>query len=317
MASPHEAGPAALEALPGAFAPYLRAAQSESPEFELRDACGPLLDTCAATVAAAYGGVLLGSRSCARALARVVPAIAERELRAGGTPEPGAILSLLVLRDLGLVQAALEQDARAWMHLATLVRRAVRVLALRLGSGRRGRQVAEELEENLLGSMFLKGKLGTYRATAPVIPWLRQVACNRARERMSEIRRAEELSRPLAESEDGLAEPGSGRRRGPWDPRILVEEEEIRAVLAWALPRVLDTFSAEEREMLQRLSQGEITQVELCQQFGVSPFTLNRWYREVRERFRKRLVREAREALGLHEAPAGEILGLLGFPQDS
>jgi hypothetical protein len=79
----------------------------------------------------------------------------------------------------------------------------------------------------------------------------------------------------------------------------------------------MDSFSADEQRLLRELSSRQSTQVGICQEFGMSPFTLNRWYKEIRGKFQLRLVRELRDLLGLVDATAAEILGLVGLEPET
>ncbi len=244
----------------------------------------------------------------ARAIRRALVSLAERNLAQGITASFADSCELLVLEDLGLAELALSGDARAWEILRELVAKAISLLSARTGQGKRGLAIIQELREDLLGAFLLQEKLLTYRATAPLVPWIRQIAFNRFRERLLEMKRRS-TTEPLFSdlNQDPSSPLPSLPPASTKDALATIAAQEWETALRLAVPEALAALPTSERRMMEVLPTRTLTQVQLCEELGVSPFTLNRWYKDARQRFLRLLVQDLRFRLGLLDVPTEEI----------
>lgn len=257
-----------------------------------------------------YGDLGLGDEGCQIAVFRLVELnlLAERRRQPSAALQPETHAERLIFADGYLAEALVQDREAAWDTFSGVLASALRQAA-RHSSGIRARW--EELEDDLLALFFGGEKVATYRATAPIAAWARQVVINVMRQRLQgRSRLVTETSLPSLRDPDGqsgLLEPAS-TAPGPEDEAT---RREWREALRAAVPKALQGLDRDERRMLSELPVRRITQVEMAQELGVSPFKMNRWYKEVRGRFLRRLTHELRLAIGLASDETEELVSWL------
>ena len=170
---------------------------------------------------------------------------------------------------------------------------------------------SEEIRETILGTFFLDGKVATYRATAPIGAWARQVVFNLFRQRMNQRRSGRETPSLSQIGETGKdAESLLPVSREPPPPDVL-DRAEWSEVFARVVPEALSCLDRDERRMLEVLPTKLMTQVQLCKEMGISPFKLNRWYKEVRQRFLREVTHRLRLLADLDEVQADRLVAYL------
>jgi DNA-directed RNA polymerase specialized sigma24 family protein len=296
------------------FEPYLGAASgSEVALGAVRMRHAELIARMRAEGIARYGDLGLGEEACGRGFARIVAAVLEAEADAlPGEPLPAIdeVCGTIVLPDAYLAQALVEGRAEAWQTLEELLDTAWRTVRAHF-AGQASRLVLEEIRESILGTFFLDGKVATYRATAPIGAWARQVIFNLFRQRMNQRRSghvAPALSQ-IGETDadlEGLLPPS---RELP--PPDAMDRTEWSEVFARIVPEALAVLDRDERRMLEVLPSKAMTQVQLCKELGVSPFKLNRWYKDVRRRFLREVTHRLRLLSDLDEVQADRLVAYL------
>lgn len=264
---------------------------------------------------ARYGPLGLSQDEVLAAFARLGTAILAAELRRGGGPEKGqplpsisAIVEALVPSEAYLAEALVRGRASAWHVFDTVLERSLRLVRGQY-PGVGPQRALEEVAEGLQGAFWADGRIASFRATAPIGAWTRQVLLNMVRQRLAS-QRTRPAPLPLStlqhDDEAGpppIPDPGAS-------PEERVTEDEWADVLRRAVPAAVARLDRDERRMLRALPTREITQVALAKELGVSPFKLNRWYKEVRERFLRELTHQLRLEIGLE---AREAEGLVGY----
>lgn len=261
---------------------------------------------------ARYGELGIGSDGCARSLARIVCAnlAAERTATPGHETPPDEICDGLVAADIYLAEALLAGVPAAWTAFEDLIETAWRTVRSHF-AGHTSRRILEEIRESILGTFFLDRKVASWRATAPLGAWARQVIFNLFRQRMNERKSGREgptlsqIGDSGADSE-GLLPPS----REPPPPDVL-DHAEWSEVFARVVPEALGTLDRDERRMLEVLPTKRMTQVQLCRQMGISPFKLNRWYKDVRRRFLRDVTHRLRLLCDLDEVQADRLVAYL------
>ena len=222
--------------------------------------------------------------------------------------ETDEIVDLLVLEDVYLAQALIRGNGDAWSAFEELLERCFRSVRSHF-SGQTPRVLLEEIRESVLGTFFMDDKVSSFRATAPIVAWARQVVFNLFRQRINQRRSGREapsLSQLIEEGgdpEEALLPPS----RGPTPPELL-HRAELATALKRAVPEALKSLDRDEQRMLAVLPTKKMTQIELAEELGVSPFKMNRWYKEVRQRFMRAVSRHVREVIGLDEQEAERLI---------
>jgi|GEM_PF-6358928 RNA polymerase sigma factor (sigma-70 family) len=254
---------------------------------------------------ATYGDLGLGVRDATRALARCAEAIVrvEGEL-------PHSALARVVLADAWFAEALLLGRESAWKQFSPIVGAAVRSLHANVHSAL-GRLIITDLEGSALGAFYMESRIASYRATAPISAWARTVVFNlwrAALARQKDSRTAVAFSQLTAE--DGAVEDLAPPSHEP-DPAELASREEWDKILARIVPEALSGLDRDERRMLSALPSKQVTQVALARELGVSPFRINRWYKEVRERFLRAVRRGLQLDAHLSELEAERLVAWL------
>ncbi|NRA94836.1 MAG: hypothetical protein HRU14_01360 [Planctomycetes bacterium] len=258
----------------------------------------------------AYGDLGIDRSAAQAALARIADMVlaAERSVDPETEIGLGAIVDRLVLEDVYLSEALLQGRSIAWATFEQLLERAFRSVRAHF-SGRTPRALLDEIRESILGTFFIDGKIEGYRATAPIGAWGRQVVFNLFRQRINlrhSGREPASLSQ-LSDEEGGSNEALLPPSREPGPPEI-VQQNELGEALRRAVPEAMASLDRDEHRMLDVLPTKRMTQIDLAAELGVSPFKLNRWYKEVRERFLRSVTRHVREIIGLEEQESERLV---------
>ncbi len=254
---------------------------------------------------AVFGAFGLTTTDAARALARCASAIVRIE---GDVPR--SAIKRVVLADAWFAEALRLGREDAWLHFEGIVAAAVRSL----GSESRsllGRLTLKDVEDGALGAFYLDGRIASYRATAPIGAWVRQVVFNLWRAGLSR-RKDPRVGVPLSQlaAEDGTAEDLLPAARD-LDPAECASREEWDRILARVVPEALAQLDRDERRMLAVLPGRQLTQVALAEELGISPFKINRWYKDVRERFLRAVRRGLQLEVQLSELQADRLVAWL------
>jgi hypothetical protein len=250
----------------------------------------------------AYPDVEIEGRRFLAGLLRCYVAVLDAEATASG-PRPGfaEVVARLATEDVYLAEACVAGNTKAWARLEDLIEQGARMARKSFTQGAM-RVRLFELRETLLGTFYLEKKILTYRGTGPLRAWIRQVIFNLLRRAVNQRRAGREteaISQLGEENRQDFADRPSPAAPTPVDLLVRREWDDL---LKAAVPDALRAFTPEELLMLKLLPSREATQIELCQRLNVSPFQLNRWYREVRLRFIQRVKDELRR-----RAPGAEI----------
>lgn len=267
------------------------------------------------TGSATFGAFGLTRMDAARALARCTDAIVRME-----GDEPRNALERVVLADAWFAEALRLGREDAWIRFEGIVSAAVRSL----GSESRsllGRLALKDVEDAALGAFYLDGRIASFRATAPIGAWVRQVVFNLWRAQLAR-RKDPRTGVPLSQlaSEEGSADDLLPPARD-LDPAECASREEWDRILARVVPEALAQLDRDERRMLAVLPGRQLTQVALAEELGISPFKINRWYKDVRERFLRAVRRGLQLEVHLSELQADRLvawlagLDLVGTPE--
>ncbi|MAB88236.1 MAG: hypothetical protein CMJ90_02100 [Planctomycetes bacterium] len=261
----------------------------------------------------AYGDLGIDRDAAEAALTRIVDMVlsAERAVDPETAVELQAILDRLVLQDVYLSQALMAGHGAAWTTFEQLLERAFRSVRAHF-SGQTPRALLDEIRESILGTFFIDGKIASYRATAPIGAWGRQVVFNLFRQRINLRHSGKEpasLSQLSADA-DGSNEALLPASREPGPPEI-VQQSELGEALRRAVSTAMASLDRDEQRMLDVLPRKRMTQIELAAELDVSPFKMNRWYKEVRERFLRAVTRHVREIIGLEEQESEQLIDQL------
>jgi RNA polymerase sigma factor (sigma-70 family) len=299
-------------AFPQDLALIVRAAEGD--EGALSDVLASQRDTVARLLEegrAAYGDLGLNPLSGAKALARLIAAVAasERSRDASAVISIDQIVASFVLQDVYLAESLLHGCSPAWARFEEELDAAYRNVRSHF-LGQTPSRILEEIRESVLGTFYMEGKVATYRATAPISAWARQVIFNLF---LQAIRRARSGRDPTSlsqlmdgnDAQESLLPPS----REPPPPDVLGRREWHEAFLR-AVPEALEALDRDERRMLEVLPTKRMTQVQLAQELGVSPFRLNRWYKEVRQRFQREVTHRLRLLVDLD---AGDVDRLVAY----
>lgn len=258
----------------------------------------------------AYGDLGVDEGVVAAGMARIVTLVAEAERAAAPNGELSveAILGVLVLRDVYLAEALVRGVGAAWTAFESQLEGAFRSVRSHF-SGQTPQVLLDEIRDSVLGTFFVDGKVNSYRATAPIGAWARQVVFNLFRQRINFRRSGKEAT--------ALSQLGDEDTHGPDtllppsgapEPPDALHRIELSEALRHAVPKALATLDRDEQRMLDVLPTRRMTQVDLARELEVSPFKLNRWYKEVRERFLRGVTRHVREVIGLDEEEAQRLI---------
>lgn len=258
----------------------------------------------------AYGDLDVDADAARNALVRIVGMVVEAE-RAS---DPDAdididmVVDVLVLQDVYLSEALILGRSAAWTTFEELLERGFRSVRAHF-SGQTPKILLDEIRESVLGTFFIDGKISSYRATAPIGAWARQVVFNLFRQRINRRRSGKEpaslsqLADEPGDADEALLPPS----HEPGPPEIL-QQVELGDALRQAVPRALSGLDRDEQRMLEVLPTKRMTQIDLAKELGVSPFKMNRWYKEVRDRFMRGVTRHVREIIGLDEQEAERVV---------
>lgn len=296
------------------WAPLLRASNGE-PEalHEICRADAGTLDSMESEGRRLYGAFGLSREELAAGLARLlVLAMRAAERKSPGQPpaSPEIFASLICPADAYFAEALVLGRGEAWRLFDGILHRVVGQVGHRF-RGKSSSRILDEMREETMGLFYLDGKVATFRATAPIEAWARQVVFNQWRRAVSR----EGPGRKILSLSQGPGEESTPSETIP-DPRIpppdqRLDQREWAAALARAIPEALASLDRDERRMVEELPAKLISQVELAAQLRVSPFKLSRWYKEVRARFLKALTRELRQELPIDEAELDHLLRYL------
>jgi len=270
---------------------------------------GPLMAEIRARGEEAYGDLDLDDTMVATGAARVVTLVVDSEqaVDAAGEITMPAIIDTLVLRDVYLAEALVRGIGAAWTAFEDQQEGAFRSVRSHF-SGQTPQILLDEIRDSVLGTFFVDGKVRTFRATAPIGAWARQIVFNLFRQRINLRRSGKEAT---ALSQLGDDEQGADRLLPPSgapSPPEALHRIELSDALRYAVPKALATLDRDEQRMLDALPTKQMTQIELAEEIGVSPFKLNRWYKEVRERFLRGVTRHVRERIGLDDEETQRLI---------
>ena len=259
----------------------------------------------------AYGDLGIDDDALTLGVARIITqvAAAERSSAPNAQVTVPDILEVLVLRDVYLAEGLLLGSETAWAAFEGELEGAFRSVRSHF-SGQTPQVLLDEIRDSVLGTFFVDGKVRTYRATAPIGAWARQVVFNLFRQRIN-LRKSGKEATALSQmtdeesrgGEDSLLPPSGA----PSPPEVL-HRIELSQALRHAVPKALATLDRDEQRMLDVLPIKRMTQVDLARELGVSPFKLNRWYKEVRARFLRGVTRHVREVIGLDDEEARRLI---------
>jgi len=291
---------------------------SEGDEEALRQICtqeGPRVQQVLTEGRSAYGDLGIDDILATAALSRIAISVIKAELasdRMTSPPSLEQVFPLLVLRDVYLSEALLRGHGEAWTQFEELLEVAFRSVRSHF-TGQTPQRVLDEIRESVLGTFFLDGKIHSFRATAPLGAWARQVVFNIFRQHMNRRRDGREstaLSQITDNDQEGAADALLPPSREP-PPHELLHRAEWSEALERAVPEALDLLDRDERRMLEVLPTRRMTQIQLAEALGISPFKLNRWYKEVRARFLRSVTHRLRLLVGLEQGESERLMDYL------
>ena len=303
---------------PAAFPPQLetlrRASEGDQAALaEVRLDHPRHVETVLAEGRSAYGDLGLDEVAATAGLARIITAVATAEIASvpDAPPTVDQICGVLVMRDVYLSEALLRGVSTAWLRFEEVIEVAFRSVRSHF-SGQTPQVVLDEIRESVLGTFFIDGKIATFRATAPLGAWARQVVFNIFRQRMNKRRSGREatsLSQLADQESEDHAQLLPPSREPP--PDEVAHLAEWGVALERAVPEALESLDRDERRMLEMLPTKRMTQVDLARELDVSPFKLNRWYKEVRQRFLRSVTHRLRMLIGLDEDESHRLVDYL------
>ncbi|HMS17132.1 MAG TPA: hypothetical protein PKA37_09860 [Planctomycetota bacterium] len=273
---------------------------------------GAVLAT-AGTGSAKYGELPIGHRELLMGLLRVLNSTAAALLRQAPDrplPKPLEVIPTLCLDDLYLAESLLLGHESAWIAFERLLKTVLDSVGSRF-RGPSALRFRDDLREEMTGLFYMDDKIRTYRAGAPLEAWMRQVVYHHwqrmLRNSMGERRT---ISLDAGSTESGGSMTYEDQRSLPPDQRA--QQKEWSDALSQAIPRALACLDRDERRMLTELPTKVITQQQLAEELKISTFKMSRWYKSVRERFQKALLRELREDLRIEDKELDHLLDDLG-----
>ncbi len=309
--TPPERRPAAGVVLGPSFAPLVEArAGSEDAIDRLLREHEPLIRQGLREGRARHGDFGLDARALLVAVARAAIEVAEAEKRAGGRPTPEGVLATLLPAELYLAEALCRGVPAAWSAFEDVLEASFRSVRSHLG-GRASRTIMREIRESILGTFFLDRKVDTYRGTAPLGAWARQVIFNLFRQRLHLRKTGRETPAfsQIGAQDDDIESLLPAAREPP--PPEMLDRDEWTAALARVVPEAFRDLDPVERRMLEVLPTKIMSQVKLCRELGISPFKLNRWYKDVRRRFLRGVALRLKADCDLDELQAERLIGYL------
>jgi RNA polymerase sigma factor (sigma-70 family) len=224
-------------------------------------------------------------------------------------PDPSVFLETLCFEDLSFVEALVRGNGKAWQRFDALLLRIVAQVSSRFRNTS-SKRILEDLRQEIMGLFYLDGKVLTYRASAPLEAWVRQVVFNHWRRAVKQ-ESGEKRIHSLDQTSEGHDAPRliADPKAAPPDHRM--DQREWASALARAIPEAMKSLDRDERRMLELLPSKKLTQLEMAEELKVSPFKMSRWYKEVRERFQKSLTRELRRDLAIEEAEISHLMEYL------
>lgn len=256
-----------------------------------------------------HGDLGLSTADCAVAFNRIVLAIQTSEEAHGRKLSEREAAQRIIPEDAYLAQALVERKAKAWKLYSSMIHEVVQSLRSHAHTST-ARAALREVADCALGTLFMDGRMDTYRATAPLRAWTRQVVLNLYRAQLAAGNRTAPLCSHGPDDEACNCENGVPQDRHP-NPGELADHHEWDEVLARAVPAALKSFDRDELRMLRLLPGKQMTQVALASELRISPFRMNRWYKDVRTRFLRAVTRHIHLDAHLTDLQADRLIAWL------
>ena len=259
-----------------------------------------------------YGPLGLSLEQFASGLARILLLQKKARMRHRPNrtpPSPADLIEDVKWADVAFAESLARGSNSSWIAFQEMLDEIMRKLRSQ-ALGTRSVAVAEEIRNEVLSVFYLGGKILTYRGSAPIYGWARQILSNLIKR--THRRRAinQDLNAPdnQLDNEELVMSFEDSRVE---DPAMRLDQVIWTQALAKAIPEALAELDRDERKILSLLATGSTTQIALAKEMGVNTFRMNRWYQDIRIRFRKAISRSLQMNLQVDEAELDALLAYL------